>query len=240
MLYIFEEISKFNEDDFLNCLPLISQERLRKIEEYKFIKDKKLSLLVYLLLRIALFSEYRFLDKPEFEYGNNSKPRLKNNKNIEFNLSHCNCGVACALSRYEVGVDIQEYVSFEKDIGLLVLSDSENNKVINSTSPDKCFTLLWTLKESYGKYLAKGIAYDLKSTCFFTENKSHSFQYRECLFNIIEEEHYVLSICSKEKLECRKLSYMDLKHTITRLCCGEGCIPDSVQTPNTGGNEAKY
>lgn len=119
-------------------------------------------MLAFILLRVALLTEYNFCEMPLFEVRTSGKPYLKNKPEVFFNLSHCKKGVACAVSDCEVGVDIQDYVDYKESTALYFMSREEQLQA-KAQNPRAEFTRLWTLKESYGKYTGMGICYNMAS-----------------------------------------------------------------------------
>lgn len=93
-------------------------------------------------------------------YGEKGKPYLRDYP-FYFNLSHSGSYVVCALSRQEVGVDIQQYR--RTDIVRLATRffSSEEKEALNACHDRKeleqLFYQLWTRKEAYGKLTGEGI-----------------------------------------------------------------------------------
>ncbi len=200
MIYIFNEMETFSDEDYYHYLPLVSDERLKKINCYHFMKDKKLSLLAYLLLRIGLLLEYEIKEKCIFKYKVNNKPYLERYNNIFFNLSHCKNGVACVLSKFEVGIDIQELTEYLESDAQIVLSKSEISLISSRNNKDELFTTLWALKESYVKQQGLGISDELRNLNF-TNFSWHPFYLYDCIFSINKLDDAILSTCSSEFLD---------------------------------------
>ncbi|WP_346836058.1 4'-phosphopantetheinyl transferase family protein [Paenibacillus polymyxa] len=190
----------------------MSNERYVKVQKYKFDNDKIRSVLVYLLLRIGLLKEFYYKDKPGLILQENGKPGLADASKIKFNMSHCKKAVACAISKYEVGIDVQELVVYDEGLGKTVLSNREKKFVEHSADKNAAFTRLWAQKESYGKYMGCGIVYDLKSTEFnddrWIENNN------ECVTTIEEFADFVLATYSLEHLDKQMITYDDLLYYI--------------------------
>ena len=85
---------------------LLSPERVHKAMQYKRESDRRLCAWSFLLLRYALFCEYKTLDMPHWIYDENGKPH-DSQKKYCFNISHCDTAVACAVDTREIGVDVQ-------------------------------------------------------------------------------------------------------------------------------------
>jgi 4'-phosphopantetheinyl transferase len=206
MIYLFEHICQFTQKDLEMSLELVSTERYQKIHRYKYDKEKVRSAITYLLLRIGLYHEFGYRGKPVIFQKGNEKPKLESMNQIEFNLSHCNRAVACALSRNKVGVDVQEPVPYNSGLGVMTLSEAELKHVESSKNRDLEFTKLWTRKESYGKYWGFGIAYNLKAVDLLEGERKDKLQMVTKVF-----PEYILTVSSKEALEIRHVSYSTLK-----------------------------
>lgn len=117
----------------------------------------------YLLLCQALREQYDITDPPSFTIGTHGKPSLTEHPDIHFNLSHCKYAVACAVSDFPVGVDVECLNRYNERLARHVLSDKEFTLVRQSTNPDTEFTRLWTMKESVCKLTGTGIIDEIKT-----------------------------------------------------------------------------
>ena len=161
MIYVFDEMNKIDDSKLTDLKKYLSGQRADKAFTYRRIIDQKTSILVYLLLRYALFKECDMTDIPEFLYSKGKKPYIPDT-DIHFNLSHCKFGVMCGLSAGNIGIDIQDKITNYTNIRKSVLTADE---IAVTDTPEK-FTDIWTLKEAYGKYTAEGITYDMKNHSF--------------------------------------------------------------------------
>lgn len=158
MIYIFEDIDKFNDECYLYARNRLSQQRLEYIEKFSNITDKYLSVIAYLLLSYGLKREYNISEPQEFIYSKKGKPYLKSFDYIYFGLSHCKRSVCCAVSDKEVGIDI-EYIRDNVRPHLIkrVCSAEEQLLVEGSDNPGRQFVKFWTMKEAYLKMTGIGI-----------------------------------------------------------------------------------
>jgi 4'-phosphopantetheinyl transferase len=94
----------------------------------------------------------------QFNTNDFGKPFLENYSDLHFNISHSNNLIICAVSKKNIGVDI-EYIkhiplnSFVNKFFTL----SEWEYIHNSENKHNSFFELWTLKESYVKYIGSGL-----------------------------------------------------------------------------------
>lgn len=107
-MYCFDEIDRIDETVYGKLSDYCSKERREKTKRYRFMKDRVQSIFSYFLLKIAVYEEYGLKTLPTWGIDSNHKPIFLEQSDIYFNLSHCINAVACCVSNYEVGVDIQE------------------------------------------------------------------------------------------------------------------------------------
>lgn len=160
MVYYLDWIDAVDDLQLSRLLPYVSADRMQKAERYRFAIDRTQSVLAFLLLRASLYREHGFTAMPQLGGEVNHKPYLTNLSGVCFSLSHCKKGVACGISGGEIGVDIQEYVPYRDGIAEQFLSRQEQTAA-RLGNADREFTRLWTLKESYGKFIGYGICYDM-------------------------------------------------------------------------------
>lgn len=84
------------------------------------------------------------------------KPRLAGGP--EFSLSHSGERVLCALSDRAVGADIQQLRPYKPALARRFFTGEEAAWLEEQREQDMAFSLLWSLKESYVKFLGSGIA----------------------------------------------------------------------------------
>ncbi|MGN1229185.1 MAG: 4'-phosphopantetheinyl transferase family protein [Prevotella sp.] len=151
------------EIDLDAALGAMTEQRRRQVLAYKHEQGRKLSASAYMLLCKALREVYGINEPPVFEYSEHGKPSIVGHPEIFFNLSHCRSVAACVVSSAPVGVDVEEVREFKDSLARYVLNDDEYAAVMSSSSPDKEFIRLWTMKESYLKLTGEGITRDLKT-----------------------------------------------------------------------------
>lgn len=195
MVYIFDDISGFTDDESAKLLPLLSEQRREKYECYRFEKDKRLSELAYLLLRYGLLTERKITALPELMISPGGKPRIAG-ESFGISISHCSAGVMCSITEGASGVDIQETVRSFDEIAGAVLTDEELAYVEAHEDRGECFTDIWTRKESYGKYSGEGITYPLNRTALLGDNGKW-LEFEEKLIFTDRGDGYSYSICAE-------------------------------------------
>lgn len=164
-IYYTDIISTSYSDLLADFGRIISAERIEKIQALRLEDDKVKSLLAEILLRYSLSKDF-FLQKKDVQiisttYG---KPYLNNISDIHFNISHSGSYVACAVSNQVVGLDIEKIGnSNDKLIQVFHKNEIAYLNKLPSKSRKEAFYKLWSLKESYIKYLGLGLAFPLNS-----------------------------------------------------------------------------
>lgn len=200
MVYYFDHIDLFDDKYIEMTQPLLPFERIAKVDRLRNSTDKKLSMLVYLLLMYGLRKEGIDVNSVEFDYNKHGKPYLRNMDKVYFNLSHCVSGAACVISSQEVGIDIQNVKPVNNRILNRVCSEEEIRIIKNAGNTDKEFTRYWTMKESYLKSIGKGITEDLRKITF--EEIGHNVATRQGRYiYTFNYDKFILSVCSEENKE---------------------------------------
>lgn len=175
----------------------LSEERKGKVDNFKFLKDKKLSEGAYLLLKKLLDEED--IASPIFRTGKYGKAYVANFENVYFNISHSGNFVACAISDGEVGVDI-EYSdpAIDLNIAKQYFFNTEYENIMKSENSSEEFFRYWVLKESYMKYTGLGfnIGLDEFEIMINDEIKLKNDK-NDLKFNLFDIDDYKLAICSK-------------------------------------------
>ncbi len=155
---------------------LLSPDEAQRAERFHFPKDKKKFTLARGLLRSVLS---RYVDIPPedimFEYGPRGKPYLKDNREIQFNISHSDELVVLGLILHdEVGVDIEKMSDHYKEgVAKRFFSESEfaELKKLSEKEQITAFYRLWAAKEALIKAVGEGLYVPLGNfTVAFDQN----------------------------------------------------------------------
>ena len=124
--------------------------------------------------------------------------------NINFSSSYCDNAVITAISSNNIGIDIEKQV---------------NNFYVDICNKNECqdnYMRIFTLKESFGKYLNVGLNYNYKSINL-SSNTMDFYRYG-CYFKSIYYEKYIISICSNfERVEFITIDKTELKKFVDRM-----------------------
>lgn len=137
----------------------IDKNRLEKIKKSSNILLKKEQLGSSLLLNDIL-ENYFFMDitKVEYIYNEYGKPYIKDS-NLYFSLSHSNGVIALAVSKEEIGLDIELIKDVKDNLAHKVMNEAEYNIYKGLSKNDKIsyFFEVWTSKEAYVKKLGSAL-----------------------------------------------------------------------------------
>lgn len=161
-----------------------------------------------------------------YEYNQYRKPKFKNIEELEFNISHSGDYVISAFDKECLGVDVEELsaVKEHEDIAKSFFADSEYMwiKKQNAESKNRAFYKLWTLKESYVKFLGKGLNIPFDSFAFEYDKEKDEFYIKDLnerirFFNR-SLDNYELSACTTSKnIEIIKWNYSKLLEEIDNV-----------------------
>jgi 4'-phosphopantetheinyl transferase len=145
---------------FLNSIERNRAERFHnEIDRNRFI--------IYRSILKLVLAAYTKLDVKDihFDYHFNKKPYIASHPELCFNISHSEDFAVIAISKDEVGIDI-EYISENFDFTNLlsdIFTDDEVVAIQNADDKKQAFYSLWTRKEAFVKALGKGIDDDFKN-----------------------------------------------------------------------------
>ena len=168
-------IRDLSDESYIHYYLLMSEEKKRRVDRFRFEDDKKRTVVGEMLARRAIS---KWCGVPEesivFEIAEHGKPYAKD-LNVEFNISHSADMVVCAVDDNPVGVDIEKIRSVDLNTAKRIFNDWEiryifecipdvedYNCYLNDAVLQRFFEL-WTKKEAYGKLLGVGL---------FTESNS--------------------------------------------------------------------
>lgn len=182
----------FETEDLL--VSKVSSDRKVKYKKLKNHIQQLQCIVSYLLLKYLLVKYFNYPKAKDivfrFEKGS-SKPKI-NYLNLYFNISHSNNAVLVAVSREEIGVDIEKK---DQKLEFLVQYFHFKEQLICFNNMEETIKI-WTLKESYAKLSGIGINDELLKRRLYYQ-KDHQNLYG-VLFSSIEIKDYIISICSNQ------------------------------------------
>lgn len=210
ILYYFN-IRNIDKHEVIHFRNMLSKNRLRQIDKFQLKEDYLRSLLSEVMLRKKVGEligiNPQMLEIERNDYG---KPFIKNVPDIHFNISHSGEWVVCIISEKQCGVDIEKIGCYYTDIAQKFFSESEYQLILQFSEEIKTerFYELWTLKESYVKFLGKGLSVPFNSFHLMLDNEIWKLTSRNDLHfkHIFIAEGYKAAVCMLEKeLLCNKV-----------------------------------
>ncbi|MFA8434924.1 MAG: 4'-phosphopantetheinyl transferase superfamily protein [Marinifilaceae bacterium] len=157
-------------------LDFVDESKRDRLLKYVFPEDLQRGLFADLLVRKILLDTCRLSnDEIYFSTNDYGKPYCEFLDDFHFNVSHSGEWVVCAVGKKPVGIDIEQISKIDLDISKNFFSDKEYADVLSSDKPYDFFFTLWSLKESYIKFLGKGLSHPLNSFSmrFLSDTKIH-------------------------------------------------------------------
>lgn len=157
----------YKHEKVLRCW--IPKDRLEKIDSYYLYEDYVRSIIGEGIVRWSAASlcgmKPEQLEIKRNKYG---KPYFGNVENIHFNISHSNEWVACVISNCPCGIDIEKIGEVHLNIAKRCFTAKEYQMLVMAEKYEqkKLFYELWTLKESYVKYMGKGLSMPMNKFSF--------------------------------------------------------------------------
>ena len=135
--------------------------------------------------------------------GLGHRPILKNQNDLQFNLSHSGIWVVCAVDNLPVGIDVERIQPIDLDISKNYFSPDEHQDLLAKDDKYAYFFTLWSLKESYIKIVGKGLSLPLNSFSikFFGINDIRIKEENRLLENIFFSQYeidknYKMAVCA--------------------------------------------
>lgn len=176
---------------FEKYLPLVSEERQKRIERFRFDKDKTISLFAELLIRNEISRQLDISSGTiEFGYSEHGKPYLMNYPDYHFSVSHSGNCIAFVSGNASIGIDVEQIGDRNLDIAKRFFTENEFEFIKNSKEPQSLFYQIWTAKEAYVKMLGVGLSKSFNSFDVLSDELKHHFSHQQI-------SDYMLTVCSE-------------------------------------------
>lgn len=186
MVYLYAaDISTLKEP--LECKEILEEfppVRRQKLLSAKQKQKRQQSMGATLLLERVLAWHGSAIDM--LEADENGKPKVKG---LCFNLSHSGDYVICAVSKLQVGCDIEQIRPVEKRLEERVLSAEERGSIsgLSGEAYDREFLRIWTKKESFLKMKGIGLRVPLDT-----------LEIKDCHMKEYDMTGYRVTVCAEE------------------------------------------
>ncbi|WP_291560032.1 MULTISPECIES: 4'-phosphopantetheinyl transferase family protein [unclassified Clostridium] len=220
------KISDMGEEKLYKLCLMVGSEKKYKIEKFINKKDKIRSLIGEVLIRTIIAEELDITNKClKFERNQYGKLYLKDHPQFNFNISHSEEYVVCAIDNKPIGIDVEMIKHIEyKEIAKSFFTTGEFGYIVNQ---DLNFQLnkfyeIWTLKESYIKCCGQGLSIPLKSFSIQVDQNENikvisNNKCKEYKFKILDiEPGYKLAVCSLNKEISSNITIVDQNSLINQ------------------------
>lgn len=214
------ELYGINIDDdvqYMNLFHKVSSEQRERVLRFRFLEDIKRTLYGDIVVRYLACKKLCIKNEDMiFEQNIYGKPYLLNSLFFHYNISHSGNWVICAVDEYPVGVDIEKIRLIDLNIARRYFTRHEYESIIKEgkENQQKNFYNYWTAKESYLKYIGRGLSMPLDSFSVIWENNGH---YKvdtdtNCSIDTLEiTNDYIISICHQHVLKKNELKIKIIK-----------------------------
>ena len=140
-----------------------SVERWNHISSYKNVADRLRSVCTELLAKYLVAKKTsRNFEEISILRDVRGKPYIADS-DLQISLSHSRNWIVCSVGNVTSGIDVEEDFSDALEIALNFFAYREYFllKCLHGADLQKNFLRLWTLKESYGKFLGCGLSEEL-------------------------------------------------------------------------------
>lgn len=193
---------------------LLCNQRRDKILRCKNSNDSARLMTAGFLLRHALLEEGLYYDKLNFVTTKHGKIEIQNYDNYHVNLTHAGGYAACVVADQQVGIDIEDSKRFEIDDPKALerifriakhSCTAEEMKHLENAEEEKlckCFTQIWTRKESYSK--AKGLGMQIGFSMINTLEEGYYWEhiiderYWLCVATLKKEDSVAICDCTEQ------------------------------------------
>lgn len=192
------------------AIQLLCDERIEKIKKCRKEEDKLRGITAGLLLEYGLRERGLAQKKLHFITEKNGKPKILENPDLHFNLTHSGEYAAAVFADTEVGIDIEHFRENDGKTPERCFS-KEEQRFLLAHKDASSFTRIWTRKESYVKATGHGLRMSFAS--FSTvEEQVRQKQQSECYYlqSCDRIPGYWLSVCTKGKKEDAFMEKIDL------------------------------
>ena len=204
----FSRVSEVNDLQFIDkSYNIVSENCKSKAKCFRFEADKLRTIIGELLARYGICHCFGIdASKLSFNVSEFGKPYIVGIP-YYFNISHSDDYIICGVSDINIGVDIEKMQDIDFGFACDVFSDEEIRRISLESAEKKkeLFFSIWTLKESYVKWLGSGFHRKLSSYTVSPKGTQaeildpHSLDDTVPKFRTYTLGDYKISICSCDK-----------------------------------------
>ncbi|MFA6843878.1 MAG: 4'-phosphopantetheinyl transferase superfamily protein, partial [Bacilli bacterium] len=189
-----KNVKKFNlQKNLITLEKDIESDKYQELENIESEEYKRNSVVMQKML-VKYYKKHHFALPIKYQYNQHGKPFVKD-YDLFFNMSHSANYCAFAVSKYEVGIDIEKLTN--KDYSKII------EKVLNDCERDHLkkypFLVQWTIKESYLKCLGIGLIKNLQDIVIDFDKKEVFYNaYPRLKYKNVTKRKYTYTIIYKD------------------------------------------
>lgn len=205
----------------------VSEEKRKRAERFRFWNDTKRCVIGEIMVRYAIHNLFNTnAHEIEFELLEYGKPVVKGHKEWQFNLSHSDQWVICAVGMSPVGIDVEKMNIRHMGIANCFYTPNENARIqafLNDRDRLIEFYKLWTLKESYMKAIGLGLRKGMDTFEFHLEGdkeilfENDTYNRDFSFYSMILDEQYMMSLCYNSSEKVRKMKLLN-EEILEEMC----------------------
>lgn len=153
-----------------------------------------------LLLKV-LERDYHIVD-PEILTTGKGKPYIAGVPC--FSISHSRGFIGVAVGDSELGLDLEVVRNYHEKLPKRIFSPGEYQWFLDRRETKADFFTLWTLKESYYKFLGTGLMGFPNDTEFYKDRSWH-LSGSDAFFTVLEEKNLLIALCSDKQIRVNLL-----------------------------------
>lgn len=223
-VYMINVRDQLPEESLKKLYRLQSVKKIVKEKSFCYMENVLQTLYGNILIRYLCQTRFRIENnKIHFSKNEYGKPYIINLP-IYFNISHAGEWVVCAIDEgSEVGVDIEKIKKIDLNIAQRFFCKCEYELMYLMPEKERLdyFYSIWTLKESYLKWLGTGLCTSLNSFFFLFNNNEievvDCFRNNKVSFRQYPLEGYKLSVCSNSNNFIEKIELIHIDDIIDEL-----------------------
>jgi 4'-phosphopantetheinyl transferase len=205
--------------EFEPMMRSVSEERRAKVKRFIKPEDANRGLLGDVLIRSIICDKVNMTNEElYFKTDTYGKPCVAGLSSFHFNIAHSGRWIVCAVDCDPVGIDIEEIKPISLDVAKYFFSKEEYRWLIEQEEAERlaCFYKLWTMKESFVKWLGKGLAYPLHSEYGTGQCLSWPKVDQACFFNQPDvDPNYKMAVCSTTAAFPEQMTVKSIDHLLS-------------------------
>lgn len=238
-------------DQWIDSMRCITKNDIEYVHKFVFQRDAKFALVGRLLTRYLLAEAFQ-CPSSNFDIQRTERGRpfiISSSRKFDFNYSHHN-QLVCIAGTFDgdIGCDTMEYQTstkqrqtMEESTNLLrgEFTENERNFILNRSKDEKVrfahFNRIWSLKESYVKWLGHGISHPLSSLDFhintdeFDKNNpqqilsdttlnsaNDKLRFDEQIIYLSDNEEQIITLCLLKTNPCQSFIELNIEDILQK------------------------